>query len=127
MQAGRDRDKQAEAAAGRQAGRSRRQAGRQAGRQRQAGAPDPSSAPPRDRLTTRPDWKADRLYQSVPLNCSLVIDTRAPLVAPMSYLQAGRRAGRQARGAIKQGKKQEVGQGVGSCSERCLLANNTIN
>jgi hypothetical protein len=23
----------------------------------------------------------------VPLNCSLVMDTRAPLVAPMSYLQ----------------------------------------
>lgn len=55
-------------------------------------APEPSSAPARDRLTTRPLWKADREYQSVPLHCWLVMDMRAPEVAPMSYLHRQRQA-----------------------------------
>ncbi len=63
-------------------------------------APEPSKAPASDRLTTRPDWKAERPYQSVPLNCSLVMDTRAPLVAPMSYLHGRRRAGTGAESSV---------------------------
>ena len=39
---------------------------------------DATSAPPSDPLTNIPVCSAERLYQSVPLRVSLVIDTRAP-------------------------------------------------
>ena len=59
-------------------------------------------------------------------------DSEAALEAQQAAAQAAQAAAVAAAAAAPaelsvSGKKQEVAQGVGSCSERCLLANNTIN